>query len=73
MTMSFTPSPVSLKLAKISEVMSDGVHFIKIRLLVEEWDSLAASGDARAQEFMKTVDIFHRLCTTVQNSNESLF
>ncbi len=67
MTTSFEVSKVSRKLGEISEVMADGYHFINMRSLVEDWQDKADAGDAMAQEMMKVIDTFHRLCVVVKN------
>ncbi len=58
---------VSRKLGEISEVMADGYLFFKMRCLVEEWQKQADAGNLTAQEMMKTINIFHRLCLVIQN------
>jgi hypothetical protein len=58
---------MSRKLGEISEVMADGFHFVQLRTMVEDWKKLADSGNAQAQEMMKVIDTFHRLCQTVKN------
>ena len=62
----FEVSQVSRKLGEISEVMADGYHFIRMRALVEQWQDQADAGDQTAQDMMKVIDTFHRLCVVVK-------
>lgn len=63
----FEDSEISKKLSKISEVMADGFYFLRMREYVTQWQELAKSGDHTAQEMMKVIDTFHRLCMVVKN------
>ncbi len=57
---------VTRNLGEISEVMADGYHFVKMRMLVEEWEEKAQAGDKMAQDMMQVIDTFHRLCVVVK-------
>lgn len=56
---------VSKKLADISLVMADAFMFLKVRLLVEDWDQMAKAGDPAAQKAMLMINQFHNLCKHV--------
>ena len=61
-------SPVTKKLAKISEIMADGYHFVNMRFLCEQWEADAAAGDVNSTEMMKIIDTMHRLCLAVERN-----
>jgi hypothetical protein len=63
----FNVSQMSRKLGLISEVMADGYHFVRMRDLVDDWQARADAGDATAQELIKVINTFHRLCQVVKN------
>jgi hypothetical protein len=63
----FEVSKMSRKLGEISEVMADGFHFVQLRDFVDDWQASADAGDVAAQEMMKVIDTFHRLCQVVKN------
>jgi hypothetical protein len=63
----FEVSKMSRKLGEISEVMADGFHFVQMRDLVDVWQVRADAGDVTAQEMMKVINTFHRLCQVVKN------
>lgn len=54
------------KLGDISRVMSDGYHFIRVRLICENWEERANQGDEEAIQAMEMISAFHRLCITVE-------
>ena len=68
----FEVSQVSRKLGEISEVMADGYHFVHMRTLVEQWQEQADAGDKTAQDMMKVIDTFHRLCVVVKGDKNVL-
>ena len=55
-------SDMSRKLARISEVMADGYLFLHMRELCEHWQDEADTGGQYAQDMMKVIDTFYRLC-----------
>ena len=61
-------SPVTKKLAKISEIMADGYHFVKMRFLCEQWEAEALAGDENSAEMIKIIDTMHRLCLAVERN-----
>ena len=63
----FQVSEMSKKLGKISEVMSDGFHFIQMRAFCEQWQTEADAGNADSQEMIRIINTFHRLCVVVEN------
>lgn len=65
-TLDFTPSEVSVKLAKISEVMSDAYYFVKLRAFAETWQIQADNGNMMAKDMLDAIDKVHRLCEVVQ-------
>ncbi len=64
--MAYQPPEVTRKISEISEVMADGYHFVKMRMLVEDWEEKAVAGDKMAQDMMQVIDTFHRLCVVVK-------
>jgi hypothetical protein len=63
----FEVSKMSRKLGEISEVMADGFYFVQLRDFVDDWQASADAGDVAAQEMMKVINTFHRLCQVVKN------
>lgn len=63
----FEVSKMSRKLGEISEVMADAFYFVQMRDLVDVWQVRADAGDVTAQEMMKVINTFHRLCQVVKN------
>lgn len=63
---SFNTPAITKKLVEISEVMADGVHFIHMRLLVEDWQARADAGDDGAEAAIRMIEQFHRLCVAVK-------
>ena len=57
---------ITKKITEISEVMSNGYHFVKMRFLLEDWERQAAAGNIQAQEAIKMIETFHRLCACVK-------
>lgn len=49
------------QLAKISEVMADGYHFIQVRALLEDMNSRANLGDVAAQQIVGVMTRFYNL------------
>lgn len=62
----FQVSEMSRKLGMISEVMSDGYHFIHLREYAEQWQAQADSGHADAQKMIEAINLFHRLCVAIK-------
>jgi len=60
-------SEISKKLADISEVMSDGFHFVKLRFFLESLEERKDS-DILANDVLKMVEQFHRLCLLAKNN-----
>ena len=50
---------ITQKLSDISEVMSDGYHFLNMRFLLED---IQERNDSSAKELINIVDKFHKLC-----------
>lgn len=48
---------VGIKLARISEAMSDGVTFIKMKMFIESLPQ-----DSNTFELLRAVDLFYRVC-----------
>lgn len=61
----FEPTPITQKLSKISEVMSDGFYFIQLRDLMEKFERDMYS-DPDAAKLVQLVEQFHRLCLHVE-------
>lgn len=64
--MEFEVSQITRKLGLISEVMADAYHFMNMRTYVEEWDQMAKAGDPEAQEMIRVIETFHRLCSVIK-------
>lgn len=59
-------SDTANKLAKISEVFSDGYHFVQLRAHCEHWQAEADCGNVVAQEFMQVLNTMHKLCLYIE-------
>jgi len=64
--MDFEVPQITRKLGLISEVMADGYHFIMLRQHIEQWDRDANEGNVQAQEMIRVIETFHRLCLTIK-------
>lgn len=63
-----TTVDIATKLAKISEIMSDGAQFVKMRFLLEDMAKDADDGDEAAEKVLEIVTHFHNLCSYVERS-----
>lgn len=58
---------IRTKLAEIGLVTSDAYYYIKMWMLLEDWQQMSEQGDQKAQEAMLMVDRFHRFCLAVKS------
>lgn len=62
-------SEITKKLVDISEVMTDGTMFIKMRSLMEAMEQKVNEGDEAAEQLVDFVNKFHKLCLYAQKSS----
>lgn len=58
---------IQKKLLEIGFVTSDAYYFLKMSVLLEDWQQMSEQGDQKAQEAMRMVDMFYRLCLAVKS------
>lgn len=57
---------ITRKLSKISEIMSDGYHFVKMREIAEKMERDAANGDFAASQVLTQLERFYNFCVFVE-------
>lgn len=61
-------TPITQALSRVSEAMSDGYQFVKLRFQFEQWATEAAAGNADSAQLVDLLTKFDRLITVITRS-----
>lgn len=63
--------PVTKKLSEIAQITGDAFHFVNMRFVLEELES--RDNDPGAEEIIKIVEDFHKLCLFIRKRSPGEF